>query len=146
MYNKKDTHILSVMTQERVLRLLKKDENFSFDYVIIDEAHGLLHNDKRNTLLASVIIILLKRNPNTIFKFLTPFLCDANNVKVRYADYTLKTYQVNEYIKTENIYYAELRSGKEKKLSFYDQFLNKFYDIQNLQSANELKFINEYAG
>lgn len=146
MYNKKDTHILSVMTQERVLRLLKKDENFSFDYVIIDEAHGLLHNDKRNTLLASVIIILLKRNPNTIFKFLTPFLCDANNVKVRYADYTLKTYQVNEYIKTENIYYAELRSGKEKKLSFYDQFLNKFYDIQNLRSTNELKFINEYAG
>lgn len=146
MYSKKDTHILSVMTQERVLRLLKKDENFSFDCVIIDEAHGLLHNDKRNTLLASVIIILLKRNPDTIFKFLTPFLCDANNIKVRYADYTLKTYQVNEYIKTENIYLAELRSDKEKKLSFYDQFLNKFYDIQNLQSVNELKFVNKYAG
>ena len=146
MYNKNDAHILSVMTQERVLRLLKKDENFSFDYVIIDEAHGLLHDDERNTLLASVIMILSKRNPDTIFKFLTPFLCDANNIKVRYADYTLKTYQVNEYIKTENIYVAELRSNRENKLSFYDQFLNKFYDVKNLQRIDELRFVHEYAG
>lgn len=146
MYNKNDNHILAVMTQERVLRLLKKDEHFSFDYVIIDEAHGLLHGDERNTLLASVIMILSKRNPDTIFKFLTPFLCDANNIKVRYADYTLKTYQVNEYIKTENIYVAELRAGKENKLSFYDQFLNEFYDVKHLQRTNELRFVYEHSG
>ena len=146
MYNKQDDHILSVMTQERVLRLLKLDDNVSFDYVIIDEAHGLLHNDERNTLLASVIMILSKRNPNTIFKFLTPFLCDARNIKVRYSEYTLKTYQVNEYIKTEKLYIAELRTGKEKILSFYDQFLNKFFLKTELSQISELGFVNEYAG
>lgn len=34
---------MAVMTQERLLRLLQKVKNVSFDYVIIDEAHSLLH-------------------------------------------------------------------------------------------------------
>lgn len=146
MYNKNDEHILAVMTQERVLRLLKIDEKIRFDYVIIDEAHGLLLNDERNTLLASVIMILSKRNPKTIFKFLTPFLCDANNIKVKYADYTLKTFPVNEYIKTENIYLAELRTDKENKLCLYDQFLDKFHSVKDLKSISELEFVREKAG
>ena len=33
---------MAVMTQERLLRLLQKVKNVSFDYVIIDEAHSLL--------------------------------------------------------------------------------------------------------
>lgn len=146
MYNSNDTNILAVMTQERVLRLLKKDESFSFDIVIIDEAHVLLHDDDRNLLLASVIMILSKRNPKVIFKFLTPFLCDANNIKVRYADYTLKTYAVNEYIKTEKIYLAELRDGNSKFLSLYDQFLDKFYEISKLDKIDELEFVHRYSG
>lgn len=146
MYNSNDTNILAVMTQERVLRLLKKDESFSFDIVIIDEAHGLLHDDDRNMLLASVIMILAKRKPETIFKFLTPFLCDANNIKVRYADYTLKTYAVNEYIKTEKIYLAELRDGNPKTLCLYDQFLNKFYEYGELARCDEMDFVYRYAG
>lgn len=146
MYNSNDTNILAVMTQERVLRLLKKDESFSFDIVIIDEAHGLLHDDDRNLLLTSVIMILSKRNSKVIFKFLTPFLCDANNIKVRYADYTLKTYAVNEYIKTEKIYLAELCDGNSKFLSLYDQFLDKFYEISKLDKIDELEFVHRYSG
>ncbi len=146
MYNKYDNHIVAVMTQERVLRFLKKESNFSFDYVIIDEAHGLLHDDERNILLASVIMILSKRNSNTIFKYLTPFLCDPSNIKVRYTDLSIEPFQVNEYIKTENIYLAELRHGKEKQLSLYDQFLNKYYSVSDLADTNELGFVHSHAG
>lgn len=78
MYNGNEDRLVAVMTQERLLRLLQKVKNVSFDYVIIDEAHSLLHDDGRNILLASVILVLEKRNPDTVFKFLTPFLCDAN--------------------------------------------------------------------
>jgi superfamily II DNA helicase RecQ len=43
MYNKNDTHMLAVLTQERLLRLLRKDSKLSFDYIVIDEAHTLLN-------------------------------------------------------------------------------------------------------
>lgn len=141
MYNGKEKNIVAIVTQERLFRMLNKSENLKFDYVIIDEAHGLLHDDERNILLASVILLLEKRNSNTTFKFLTPFLCDPNNVKVRYADYKITTFEVNEYIKTEKIYLADMRNEK-KEYYLYDQFLNKFFPIQTFQDlSSEWNFI-----
>ena len=146
MYNGNEDRLVAVMTQERLLRLLQKVKNVSFDYVIIDEAHSLLHDDGRNILLASVILVLEKRNPDTVFKFLTPFLCDANNIKVRYAGYSLKTYKVDEYIKTEKLYVAELRDTHAKEFCLYDQFINKFYKIDELTTTSEWNFVNEHSG
>lgn len=145
MYRCKQKNILAVMTQERVLRLLKKFRNLDFDYVIIDEAHELLHDDVRSVLLASVIIVLCKRNPKTVFKFLTPFLCDTNNLRVHYTDYTLKTYPITEYIKTERIYIADLRKQDTKEFFLYDQFLNEFYEIGNCQFIDEYSFVQKHA-
>lgn len=146
MYNGNESRIVAVMTQERVLRLLQKFNTISFDYVIIDEAHGLLHDDDRNMLLASVILVLEKRKPDTVFKFLTPFLCDANNIKVKFADYYLKTYKVDEYIKTEKLYIAELRDKHIKEFNMYDQFVNKFFKINELSDVSEWDFVCANAG
>lgn len=146
MYTGEERRIIAVMTQERLLRFLKKRSKLQFDYVIIDEAHNLLKDDARNLLLASVILALKKRNKNTIFKFLTPFLYDAENIKLKYVDYTLKTYKIQECIKIEKIYLAELRSGYIKRLQLYDQFMNRFYNIQNLEYIdNEWKFVKKFA-
>lgn len=141
MYGGNEDRLVAVMTQERVLRLLQKTESVFFDYVIIDEAHTLLHDDDRNMLLASVILVLEKRNPDTVFKFLTPFLCDANNIKIRYAGYSLKTYRVDEYIKTEKLYVAELRDTHAKDFYLYDQFINKFYKINELTTTSEIYLV-----
>lgn len=147
MYNGNEERVIAIMTQERLLRLLRKVDDLQFDYVIIDEAHGLLHDDDRNMLLASVILVLEKRNPNTVFKFLTPFLCDAENIKVRYADYVLKTYKVDEYIKTEKFYIAELRKTHTRKFVLYDQFMNAFYSLGLPDEVDtEWKFVKRYAG
>lgn len=147
MYNGNEARVIAIMTQERLLRLLRKADDLQFDYVIIDEAHGLLHDDDRNMLLASVILVLEKRNPNTVFKFLTPFLCDAENIKVRYADYILKTYKVDEYIKTEKFYVAELRKTNTRKFVLYDQFMNAFYNLGFPDGVNtEWEFVKRYAG
>lgn len=147
MYNGNESRVIAIMTQERLLRLLRKVDDLKFDYVIIDEAHGLLHDDDRNMLLASVILVLEKRNPDTVFKFLTPFLCDAENIKVRYADYILKTYKVDEYIKTEKFYVAELRKTRTRKFALYDQFMNAFYNMSFPDGVNtEWEFVKRYAG
>lgn len=41
MYNSKDVSCLAVLTQERLLRVLKKDPALAFDCIIVDEAHEL---------------------------------------------------------------------------------------------------------
>lgn len=50
-------------------------------------------------------------------------------MKVRYADYSIKVFKVNEYIKTEKLYVADFRDGK-RQFTLYDQFLNEFYPIE----------------
>lgn len=52
MYNPKDSACLAVLTQERLLRVFKKDPNLSFDCFIVDEAHELLENKSRSRILA----------------------------------------------------------------------------------------------
>lgn len=126
MYNPGDAHCLAVLTQERLLRLLKDNPDLSFDYVIVDEAHDLLSSDQREELLASAIIILNKRNPTTAFKFLTPFLKQSKNLKVRYTEYDLSHYMIEEQIKTERIYLYD--ALQHNGLSMYDQYMNEWYE------------------
>lgn len=145
MYTSNEDVCVAVLTQERLLRLLKNHPILSFDYVIVDEAHDMLEKDERNELLASSIMVLNKRNNNTVFKFLTPFLNDSSNLKVRYTAYDLSTYKISEYIKTEKIYAYDIQ-GK-KGLRLYDQFLDQFFEISNeTKDLSEIDFIIKYAG
>lgn len=75
-----------VLTQERLNRLLNEKPSLSFDMVFVDEAHNLLQNERRSELLATMLCILGARNKETSFKFLTPFLCNELNVRVRFLD------------------------------------------------------------
>ncbi len=129
MYNVHDTSCLAVLTQERLLRLFKIDPNLAFDCIIIDEAHEILESGARSLTLANVIIIAQKRNSKVALKFLTPFLTDSNNLKIRYTSYELKGFRVSEYIKTEKYYIYDLRGGSG--LQFYDQFYNKIIPMRS---------------
>ena len=75
MYNSKDVSCLAVLTQERLLRVLKKDPALAFDCIIVDEAHEILENNARSRILADVIIVAQKRNPDVA----TPYSVDNNN-------------------------------------------------------------------
>lgn len=129
MYNPNDESCLAVLTQERLLRVFKKDLNLAFDCLVIDEAHELLEDDSRNRTLANVIIVAQKRNPTTVFKFLTPFLADGQNLKTRYTTYDIEGFKVSEYIKTEKYFLYDLR--KHAGLHLYDQFFNKYLPIKD---------------
>lgn len=144
MYNPKDPSCLAVLTQERLLRLLKKDPTLSFDCIIIDEAHEILEDNSRSHTLANVIIVAEKRNPNIVFKFLTPFLADEKNLKTRYTTYDIEGFKVSEYIKTEKFFLYNLRNHGGLKL--YDQFLNEYIlmvSSENLRYEEDV--IKEYS-
>lgn len=129
MYNPNDSSCLAVLTQERLLRIFKKDPQLSFDCIIVDEAHEMLEDDSRSRTLANVIIVAQKRNPEVAFKFLTPFLVDSTNLKARYTTYDIEGFKVSEYIKTEKYFLCDLRNHTGLKL--YDQFLNKYLPISD---------------
>lgn len=144
MYNPNDPSCLAVLTQERLLRLLKKDPTLCFDCIIIDEAHEILEDSSRSRTLANVIIVSEKRNPNIVFKFLTPFLADGENLKTRYTTYAIEGFKVSEYIKTEKFFLYDLRNHFGLKL--YDQFLNKYIPMPSSHNLRyEEDVIKEYS-
>ncbi|MEG1647734.1 MAG: DEAD/DEAH box helicase [Bacilli bacterium] len=143
MYFNTDKSIIAVLTQERLLRMLKMFPEIKFDYAIIDEAHNLLGDEERNELLASVIILLEKRNPTVKFKFLTPFLENGESLKVKYTKFDIESFKVLENIKTEKYYIYNL---EQKKLLFYDQYINETMVVNNnCSEMNEMNFIFNYS-
>lgn len=145
MYNENDKAVVAVLTQERLLRLLRKDPDLVFNYVVIDEAHSLLNKGERDILLASVAIILEKRNPNVVFKFLTPFLSEINNLNIRFTDYPHREFgqfYVNEYIKSERFYVYDTKK-ENGLLQLYDQFMDEFYTISSDVLLDEVSFVEK---
>lgn len=131
--------VICVLTQERLLRLLRKNPTLNFDIVVIDEAHNLLEQGERAILLATVIMILYKRNNYTAFKYLSPFLLDQTNLKIINTDYQLDVFRITEYIKTEKVYIYDFRNQKVAK--YYDQFLDKFYKVNDELIHNEYELV-----
>lgn len=143
MYNPNDSSCLAVLTQERLLRLLKKDPNLAFDCIIVDEAHEMLEDDARSHTLANVIIVAQKRNQKVAFKFLTPFLVDSENLKTRYTTYRIEGFKVSEYIKSEKYFLYDLRNHTGLKL--YDQFFNKYLSVNEMNDfCFEEDIVKEY--
>lgn len=145
MYNKNAKSCLAVLTQERLLRIFKKDPQLAFDCIVVDEAHELLEDDSRSHILANVIIVAQKRNPNVAFKFLTPFLADSKNLKTRYTTYDIESFKVSEYIKTEKYFIYDIRN--HNGLQLYDQFLNRYLPVHTEDKFNfEEDFVKAYSG
>jgi len=61
-----DKSFIAIFTQERALRLLKK-EDICFDILFIDEAHNIFKKDSRSILLSRFIKRNLQRNADTYF-------------------------------------------------------------------------------
>lgn len=130
MYSMEWDNRVFVLTQERLNRLLNENAGLSFDMIFVDEAHNLLQSDYRSELLAAMLCILGARNPETSFKFLTPFLCNELNVRVRFLDMSPRGFKIDEYIKSERFYIRDFRVGRgETKIKLYDHFLNDWIEF-----------------
>lgn len=103
----------------------------------------MLNDDERSRLLAEVVIILEKRNSETAFKFLTPFLGDSDNLRIKFTDIGIEEYKISEYIKSERFYIFDEKNSK--KLKLYDQFMDEFYDVGKCMK-NAFEFIGGKSG
>lgn len=153
MYNDNDDNFVAVLTQERLFRLLQKNNELKLDLVLIDEAHNLFGNkdkdgDKRAILLAQTIMILKKRNENVILNFFSPFISNSENLRIKYSNYSLVSENTKEFIKTEKYFICETGN-----LEIYDQFTNEFINtnrnyenpidlIQNEKSSKNIIYLN----
>lgn len=143
MYQGGAQNFVAVFTQERLLRFLIKYPAVNFDYVFVDEAHNLLEQDTRALLLAKVIILQKKRNPNTRFKYLTPFLVDHNNLQLRYTEIKTADYKIKESLKTERYYVVDCR--KNEAIHLYDQYFDEFVMCGEEVYDDKLKLIMQHA-
>ncbi|WP_455450633.1 DEAD/DEAH box helicase [Streptococcus salivarius] len=146
MYSDIDLHILAVLTQERLLKLLQENRELSFDFVIVDEAHNLLDrytsDDSRSVLLTSVLIINKKRNPESAYKYLTPFLIDRKSLEIKYLDDNFNEwYKVTEQVKSEMFYFHDLNRNTKELLDQFSPKSHKFIQIQNQSITNDYQVI-----
>lgn len=131
MYSDNKQCRIFVLTQERLTRLLSEHSELSFDIVFVDEAHNLLSGDRRNELLATSICVAGARNRSTSFKFLTPFICDELNLRVRYLKLGIKGFRIDEYVKSERFHLCDFREGHETgELQLYDHFVNSWISLE----------------
>ncbi|MEM6813666.1 MAG: DEAD/DEAH box helicase [Bacteroidota bacterium] len=144
MFRGNEKNFIAVLTQERLLRLLQRHGDLNIDLVLIDEAHNLLSSDSRAVLLAQVILILKKRNSDSVIKFFTPFISDAKNLQIPLANYTVEEGKSNENLKTERFYVCDLRF--DRKLYLYDQFISDFFQVKNDGYRDELECVKERKG
>jgi hypothetical protein len=143
MYQATDNNFVALLTQERLLRLLEKYDTLKFGVAIIDEAHNLFNDDTRNRLLAATIGILHSRAKSTVFKFLSPFLTNSENLKVATSSYDIKEKKISEHVKVNNYFHIDFT--KDRILNHYDQFLNKSTIVDGKPHKSVFDFIQEKA-
>lgn len=146
MYSEIDLHILAVLTQERLLKLLQEHPELSFDFIIVDEAHNLLDrytiDDARSVLLTSVLIINKKRNPASVYKYLTPFLITQKSLEIKYLDNNLNEWhKVTEQVKSEMFYFHDLNRKTKELLDQFSPKSQKFIQIQNQSITNDYQVV-----
>lgn len=121
---------ISILTQERALRLLK-NRKISFEMLIIDEAHNLFELDERSILLTRLIRRNRLRSPKSVNYYLSPLISDTGNLKTN-ENQVIFERRIANNIKEPDI--QEFRTNGET--FSYNRFLNEFY-----KSGNKSNFI-----
>lgn len=135
MYNDEENFI-SILTQERALRLLDRN-NISFDVLYIDEAHKLLERDRRSVLLLRLIRLNRRKNKNSKVIYLSPLISDANNLKLS-QEQKICEQKINFNIKMPEIY----EYTKSGEVYIYNRFLDSYVRIGS--SSTVFSYIKEF--
>lgn len=131
-----DKSFIAIFTQERALRLLKK-ENIYFDILFIDEAHNLFKKDSRSILLSRLIKRNLNRFKEAKVIYLSPLIADSNNLKIldsqiiheQRIHFNIKETEIFEYL-------------TNKSIRKYNRFMDRFYDLGTSESF--IQYIKDY--
>lgn len=136
MYNNEDRFI-AILTQERALRLLDK-QNIFFDCLYIDEAHLLLERDSRSILLSRLIKLNRQRNKDSVIIYLSPLVTNTSNLIMDESQIIFEQ-RIKLNIK-EPEYFEYCKNGEVLK---YNRFIDKFMPIG--RSGNMFDYIRQNA-
>ena len=107
---------------------------------------NIFADEERAILLSQVLLILNKRNSNTIFNYFSPFISDVDNLKLKYSSIEVDAQKITESLKVEKFYI--FNEDNDYKLKLFDQFLNKQFDIDinNTESLSTIDFLLKFGG
>ncbi|PZX94564.1 DNA helicase [Flavobacterium aquariorum] len=146
MYEKEKSFI-AIFTQERALRLLKKQKKIFYDVLIIDEAHKILESvkDKSNRSVLLSRLISLNKNLNSNHKviYLSPLIEDVENIKI-YENQNIKNYRINFNIKEPELFEYKLNGDVIKHNRFFIN--NNFEGFLTDNITNYFKYLISNSG
>ncbi len=134
-----------VLTQERLFKLVFDRENdFSFDTLLIDEAHNIFSNNERAILLTKVIILLQLKNPNLIVHFFSPVIENMESLQLKYNDIlSLREIKALPLIKSNKYFLIDF---KEKKEYYYDSLFDNYVQLNSKLEITKYDYIINYSG
>lgn len=138
-YNDSDRRVLAIVTQERALRLI--EQHLIFDSLYIDEAHELFNFDfglkhaNRSLLLARLLKLNKKLNPELNIYYFSPLIQNVNNLLLKNEEGNVEEYKINNNLKILDIRYA----SNANEQFVYEQYLGSFFKLSNTE--NNLKYI-----
>lgn len=142
-YNDSDRRVLAIVTQERALRLI--EQHLIFDSLYIDEAHELFNFDfglkhaNRSLLLARLLKLNKKLNPELNIYYFSPLIQNVNNLLLKNEVGHVEQYKINNNLKVLDIRYV---SNANEQFVF-EQYLGSFFKLSNTE--NNLKYIVNYS-
>jgi hypothetical protein len=134
---KDEESFIGVLTQERALRLLEKNE-ISLDILYIDEAHNIFEKDNRSVLLSRLLRFNAQRNKDQKVIYLSPLINNSNNLRLDFQE------EIVEQRIEFNMKEPEIFELKENNTVFiYNRFTNEFYPHKEIKvEENEPGFIS----
>lgn len=135
---------IGILTQERALRLLEKD-NFYFEKLYIDEAHNIFDDDNRSILLTRLIRKNKMKYDNQKVVYFSPVINNSKNLEIKNNVVDIKQYRVRFNVKEPEFFELTLNQQERK----YNRFVNEFYLTDNgkpmyeyiIDNSNEKNFI-----
>lgn len=134
MYNSKDVSCLAVLTQERLLRVLKKDPALAFDCIIVDEAHEILENNARMELKKKIISeIEFEDTDKDDFEFGEEVVREYLN-SLQYSGKKAEKNKIKNMLLLFNVISMQQNTDSNPRFPF-DAYQRQKWDIEHIHSV-----------
>lgn len=132
-----ETEFIAILTQERALRFIEK-QNIPFDIIMIDEAHNILDDSLRSILLTRLIKKNYKLNNDQKVYYFSPLIVDVNNIKINNQ---IKDFQIKFDMKEPQL--LEFRENQWEFL--YNRYLWNFFETWIWGNTSWVEYIKQEA-
>lgn len=131
-FRRKDCKFVCVMTQERMVRLLRSNPSISIDYMFIDEAHKLSSKrEDRNPLYYQMSSLICKQGDDVRFSFASPFVPNPEiYAELLYGNYSPRSYTTDYSPVAQTRIFVDLNDKYFSIFNRVNHTFEKFYNFR----------------